>query len=255
MNENISPLLNRAVTILDCFTVAHPSLGVREVARKTGYSPSAVGRLMHDLCELGLLTQDLQTREYSLGARALSWAGVFNASFELPRIAKPEMQRLHAETEETISLYIREGTDRVCIEQFESPKNVRIIAYLGRKLPLYAGSAGKVLLAFLDEKSQKEVLSAMQLQQLTPFTITDPVKLIAELEQIKQQGYAVSKGEWLADASGVAAPIFNHKNQIIAALTISGPSQRFSDSVIQAYIKNITKSAMKISNLSGWQQD
>jgi IclR family transcriptional regulator, KDG regulon repressor len=247
-----SPILQKAVAILDCFTHETPSLGVRQAARKTGLSPSAAGRLMQSLRELGILNQDANTQQYALGSRVLTWAGVYSAALDVRSIALPAMQELHRDTLETISLYVLEGSERVCVERLESPQNVRIVARLGRRLPLYAGSAGKVFLAFMPAWKRDEILASTELVPLTPHTICDKEMLLKELETIRRQGYAVSTGEWLVDASGVAAPVFDQGGSISAALTISGPAQRFTPERIEEYGRMVTRVAREVSNEMGF---
>jgi DNA-binding IclR family transcriptional regulator len=235
--------MERAVSILDCFTLEEPVLGVREAARKAQLSSSTAGRLMAALKENGILIQDSETKAYMIGSKVLAWAEVYSANSDVRSIALPVMVGLQEQTRETISLYVMEGNDRVCVERLESPETVRIVARVGRRIPLYAGSAGKVFLAFIPESRRKELFEAIKLLPLTPRTITDMDQLLLNLERIRESGYAVSEGEWKLEASGVAAPIFNRHSQIAAALTVSGPSQRFTQEKIQE-IADVVKAAV-----------
>ena len=249
-----SHILYHAVMILDCFSQEQPELGVREVARMADLSSSAAGRLMLSMKGLGILNQNPRTKTYSLGSRVLTWAGVYLTNSDIRITALPYLQELHQSTQETISLYILDGSDRVCIERLESPQNVRIVARLGRRLPLYAGSAGKVFLAFMKPEQCERILTATPLVPLTSKTIVDLSALQLELEKIRIEGYAVSRGEWLLDASGVAAPIYDATGEIAAVLTISGPSQRFTDEVIARYAQVVTSQALQISLSLGYRQ-
>jgi IclR family KDG regulon transcriptional repressor len=253
MQTDKAQTLHRVIAIMDCFTLEHPVLGVREVARLVHLSSSTSGRLMASLKNLGFLSQNPQTHNYSLGARVLTWAGVYSATLDIRVTALGAIEELHRATRETISLYILEGDERVCVERMESPENVRIVARLGRRLPLYAGSAGKVFLAFLPEQRREEILATVPLVPLTPNTIVEPMALRRELECIRTQGYAVSRGEWTQDASGVAAPIFDITGSIAAALTISGPSQRFTREAFAKYIPEVTQVAGIISRDLGYR--
>ncbi len=245
--------LNRTVKILDCFTHEHPEMGVREVARRIDLSSSATGRLMAAMKEMGMLSQNPSTRVYSLGPRVLTWAGTYLSTSDIRNIALPFLQDLHQKTEETISLYILDGHERVCIERLESTQNVRFVApRVGRHLPLHAGSAGKVLLAYLPDQLREEILSASHLERLTEKTIVNLKVLRDELVEIREHGYAVSDGEWILDASGIAAPIFDRTTEITAALTISGPTQRFTPENITVYIGCIQQAAKSISRELGY---
>lgn len=244
--------LERLVAIMDCFTLDEPVLGVREVSRKTGLPHSTAGRLMAHMKVLGMLAQDLETQAYTIGVKPLAWAGIYTVTSDLRSVSLPVMVRLQQNTRETISLYVLEGNERVCVERLESPEAVRIVARIGRRIPLHAGSAGKVFLAFLPEERRQEVLAGAHLTPMTPRTITDRDVLQAELVKIRKRGYAVSQGEWILEASGVAAPIFDLSGRIHGALTISGPAQRFSEEKFKEMIALVKSGAEEISRELGY---
>ncbi|MBI9044808.1 MAG: IclR family transcriptional regulator [Anaerolineaceae bacterium] len=247
--------LKRAFAIIDCFSLQHSELGVREVARKLDISSSTAGRLMASLKDLGVLRQDSSTHLYSLGGKVLAWAGVYSSSLDIRASALAIIGELHKNTDETVSLYILEGNERLCVERRESHHSVRIVQRVGRRLPLYAGSAGKVFLAFLPDERRNQILDQTDWKAYTENTITERGKLLIELEKIRQQNYAVSIGEWILEASGVAAPVFNQQGEIEAALTISGPAQRFTNESISKYIKEVTHMAGRISFEMGYNQN
>jgi len=240
--------------ILECFSQDRPVLGVREVSRLICVPSSAAGRLMTAMKELGILTQNPTTKTYSIGPRVLTWAGTYLSTSDIRNFAFPFLESLHASTLETISLYILDGNERVCIERLESTRNVRFVApRVARHLPLHAGSAGKVMLAYLPEWRQDEILDNRALERLTEKTIVDPARMRNELAQIRQQGFAVSNGEWILDASGIAAPIFDRGGEVVAALTISGPTQRFTDEIVPDYVLQVVRVATAISNGLGYR--
>jgi IclR family transcriptional regulator, KDG regulon repressor len=253
MYEEKSQSLSRVVKILDSFSIEKPELGVREVARTINLSTSVTGRLMIAMKEMGILSQNSSTKLYSVGTRPLVWAGVFLANCDVRSIALPYMEELHQITRETISLYILDGNERVCVERLESTQNVRIVARIGRRLPLYAGSAGKAFLAYLSAARQEEIINSIELIPYTPNTIVDKNQLMQELEKIHHQGYSVSHGEWMAEASGVAAPVFDRNSQVTAVITISGPSQRFGEETMKSCIALVVDVAEKLSNALGFR--
>jgi len=251
MKPDKAQTLIKAVNILECFSPEKPELGVREVARMIELSSSATGRLMLAMKDLGILNQNPSTKTYSIGARSLAWAGIYLSTCDIRVVAMPYMEELHQSTRETISLYILDGTERVCVERLESPQNVRIVARIGRRLPLYAGSAGKAFLAFLNEDRREEIIQAIELKPFTPDTIQDKTELRSQLVGIRLQGFAVSHGEWTPEATGLAAPIFGQRDELTAVITISGPSQRFNDDVVREYGLILKNAAQKISSSMG----
>lgn len=244
--------LDRAFQILDCFSLEDYELGVREVARLTNLSTSVCGRLMAGMKNWGVLVQNNVTKGYSIGPKPLRWAEIYSANLDIRNVAFPFINELLLRSKETISLYILDNDERLCIERMESAQNVRIVARIGRRLPLFAGSAGKVLLAFLPYQKQEEIIQKTEFKPFTEHTITNPQELRRELIKIKKQGYAYSNGEWVSDAAGVAAPIFDHKGDVIAAITISGPSNRFTPDAVKTHIINVLHFADLISRELGY---
>ena len=245
--------LQRAFRLLDCFTQDSPDLGVREIARMVNLSSSTTGRLLAAMKEAGILSQNPKTRTYLLGPKVLLWAGIYSNTLDIRLRALRYLQELRHTTQETVTLYILDAYDRVCVERMESPHNVRITSRIGQRLPLYAGSAGKAMLAFLPLARREELLHSTDLVPLTGKTIVDPDRLRLEIEQVRKDGYAVSRGEWLVDASEVAAPVFDQNGDVIAAVTVSGPAQRFTDEAIAHHIPSILTAAALISKELGYQ--
>jgi DNA-binding IclR family transcriptional regulator len=252
-DNNTMQAIDRIVSILDCFTQSHPQLGVREISRKIGLPTSTTGRILLDMKESGLLSQNMDTQMYQLGGRLLSWAGVYTATLDVRSIAMPAMHKLHQDTNETISLYILEGNQRLCVERLESTNNVRIVARIGRLLPLYAGSAGKVFLAYLPDESRDRILDETEFTPFTPNTIINRNNLLEEINKIRETGYALSHGEWLQEASGIAAPIFDQSRGIAAAISISGPTQRFTPENNKVYCEKLLSAAKDISANLGYR--
>ena len=245
--------IDRIVSILDCFSQSHPQLGVREISRKIGLPSSTTGRILVDMKDSGLLSQNADNQMYQLGGRLLSWAGVYTATLDVRSIAMPSLHKLHHDTNETISLYILEGNERLCVERLESTNSVRIVARIGRHLPLYAGSAGKVFLAYLPEYHRDQILDETELTPFTPNTITDRKKLMREVKKTREKGFAISNGEWLQEASGIAAPIFDQSRGIAATISISGPTQRFTPENIAVYSEKLHHAASEISANLGYR--
>lgn len=245
-------MLDRTVSILDSFSLDRPVMGVRDVARATGLSSSTAGRIMAYLKGLGILNQDPDTLAYMMGSKPLAWAGIYTVTSDVRSLALPIMVKLQEQTRETISLYVLEGDERVCVERLESPQTVRIVARIGRRIPLYAGSAGKVFLAFLPDARREEILKKTKLVPMTEKTISSLDELEANLQKIRKQGYAISRGEWILDAAGVAGPIFDLRGQICAALTISGPTQRITSERMLEIARLVKAGAAEISTELGY---
>ena len=246
--------LTRAVAILDCFQPDQPELGVREIARQLDLPPSTVGRLLTTMHSHGILSQNPATRRYLLGSKVLMWSSVYMNRLDLARVARPALEELHRLTQETVSIYMLDGSERMCLEMIASPQRVRVVIRQGERMPLHAGSAGKALLAFMSPESVKQVVSE-PLERMTPNTITNRKVLLKELEHIRACGYATSHGERFGDALGLAAPIFDSSGAVVAALNVAGPNMRFTDAEVEKFAPEIMQLAMQISQALGYQGD
>jgi IclR family transcriptional regulator, KDG regulon repressor len=244
--------IDRAIAILDYFSAKHPEAGVREIARHLKLHPSTVGRMLATLTSLDILIQDDLTHRYKLGSKVLKWGAVYLGNLNLQNEARPFMQVFREKTNETVSLYIPSGNERVLIERIDSTHFLRVITQVGERMPLYAGASGKIFLAFLPVEKREEVLETKRLERLTAQTIVNIEDLRKELSLIRKRGYAVSHGERVEGVSSVSAPIFNFRNQVIGAISISGPTGRFSAERINEFIEPLIKATQQISFAMGY---
>jgi DNA-binding IclR family transcriptional regulator len=126
-------------------------------------------------------------------------------------LARPVLRELVLTTGESATFYIREGQERVVLAREEGTDAIRFSVQVGQRMDLHAGAAGKVLLAYLSETERNIILTSKPLPKRTSATITNPNALIAELNKVKQNGYAISKGERNPDSFSLAAPVFEKK--------------------------------------------
>lgn len=243
--------LSRAIAILDCFTVENPQLGVREIARQINMSASTVGRLLASLNTLDLLSQDPSSRLYRLGPKVMAYSMVYTVSLDIRASARPMLEELYRLTNETVSLYVLAGGQRICADCIESSERLRVVVHAGEHMPLHAGSSGKALLAFMPSEDIDRILSK-PLEKMTPRTITEKESLLRELAEIRKKGFATSHGERFEEVIGVAAPVFDSTGAVVAALNIAGPSMRFTDQSVTKYHPQLIKSANQLSRLLGY---
>lgn len=239
--------VEKAISILNCFTSERKILSVKDMSRLTGLSISTTSRLLSTLKESGCVEKIQKNKKYQLGYRIYLWGKAIQNQINLVSIANPIMEELRDECGEEIALYIIEDNRRVCVERIESIHEIAKYGAVGTYYPIHAGAAGKVLLAFLSKDEQNEMLDKLFLEKVTFKTITDIDALKKSLNRIKKRGYAISHGEAIPDAFSVTAPIFNDKHQIVASISISGPEFRLTKNKTNNYVEKILVSAKKIS--------
>lgn len=216
-------VLGKARDLLDCFSIAEPVLGFGELRRRAHLPPSTCARLVSSLTELGLLER--QGAVYRPGPRLVRWAEARLAvAPSLQQVAQSWLEELRDRTDETARLYVRDGLVRVCVAAAETRQPVGRAVRVGEVLPLYAGAAGKVFLAFDPQVDLGSAIS--QAGRLTPATIVDQGAWDRELARIRSAGYAASFGEREAETAAVAAPVRGASGNVVAALGIGAPRYR-----------------------------
>ena len=156
------------------------------------------------------------------------------------------MLRLRDQLKETVNLYIKDGEHRVCIQQYESLQSVKHMVQIGQRLPLTVGASGKILLAY---ESRKFIEEMMEKQVM----VKSKLALLSELNEITIENYAISIEEREKGTSAAAAPIFDINGEVIAALSVSGPAQRFNPKKIENLKTILVASALEISNNLGYK--
>lgn len=236
--------VERALDILLCFSGTEMELGLSEIAKKVGLHKSTVHRLLASLESKGFIRRHPQTDKYRLGWTILELVSNVYQSDDLASIVVPEMTRLRDEVGETISLYIRIGKERIRTQAVESNQPVRRVANIGQRLPLYVGASGKILLAWSDPAIVQDVMN-------DPAWPKDLSKrdFKEALAKTRENGFAVSIEEREPGAAAVAVPIFGRDKQIVAALSVSGPVDRFSEEAVERFVPAAQRTARLIGKM------
>ncbi|WP_274362989.1 IclR family transcriptional regulator [Paenibacillus thermotolerans] len=236
--------VERALDILLVFT-EHNSLGLTEIADKVGLHKSTVHRLLASLEGKGFLERDAVTEKYRLGFRIWELSAQLAAQTDDPGILLlPEMERLRDLVGETVSLYIREGNERVRIQAVQSNQAIRRVAPVGVRLPLYVGASSKVLLALADDEVRDRIMS----DPSWPASI-DRGGFLSQLADIRRTGYATSVEEREPGAAAVSAPIMSSGGRLVAALAVSGPSNRLHAEKMKEIAPQVIESARRMGKM------
>ena len=234
MNDDPRKVIGSVERALDVLLLMANSdraeLGVTEIASELGLSKAVVHRILTTLVSKGFLESGL-SRRYRLGASSLSIGISYLDRIDIRDLARPVLTRLSASTSETATLSVRNGWERMYIDQVTPDREVKMTVALGRSFPLHAGSSSKAFLAFLPVEEQERYLAEHGLSALTDRTIVDADALRAELALVRERGFAVSEGERQAGAGSIAAPVFNHHGETAAVISLCGPLERFIDEI------------------------
>lgn len=243
--------LKNALRVLESFSVDVPEKGVTEIAQETGLGKSTVHRVLTTLEEAGYVRKDETTRRYRLGLSVLSLGGVLISNLEIYREAQHLLEAFANRFDEAVHLAVLEDYHTVYISKIESTHPVRILTHLGRKNPIHCTSSGKVILAFQDDEMVEEIISR-GLEGFTPTTVTDGEQLRADLVDIRSLGYAISHGEMRVGVSSIAVPVRDYTRQVVGAVTVVGPTQRFTPTKVQALTKQLQSVGHEVSTRLGY---
>jgi IclR family KDG regulon transcriptional repressor len=238
-----------ACLVLDTFLENHAQ-SLSEVTKRTGLNKGKVFRILATLEECRFLRR-LPSGDYWLHVHFLEFGRQIMEKLDIVEVSKPILDWLVKETGESAFVSIIDGTEALCVATQESPQRIRLSAEVGRRLPLYAGATPIILLAFASDEERRELLSKIELKPLTPETITDKNKLIMYLDKIREQGFVVTGEDLDAGARGVAAPIRDLDNQVVASLSVSGVTSRFTEERVSCYVQLVLEGAARISEALG----
>jgi DNA-binding IclR family transcriptional regulator len=212
--------VERALSILECFTADQPDLGLADLARATGLYKSTILRLAVSLEKFGLLQRAADGR-FRLGAGALRLGSAYRHGCDLAHVLRPELRALSDATGETASFYVCDGENRLCLYRSEPARAIRHAVTEGATMPLTYGASGKILRAYSDQAAKADA-------------------------QILQDGYAISRGERDPDVAAISVPLFAPDGSLVGALALSGPLSRFDDVHTARFVKALRQSQTRL---------
>ena len=254
-----SQSLERGLAILGCFTPKRPVLGIADIADDLGMSRSTTHRYVITLLALGFLEQGA-SRKYRLGLRVTDLGMSALNSTGLREHAHPYLEELCQRTSYTASLAVLDGPEIVYVDRARSLRRGQNENDLGlapgSRLPAYCTAMGKVLLANLPEKEQREVLASMKLTKRGPNTITSKDTLLDELEEVREESFAVNDEELEPELHSIAVPVRNEARDVVAAVSLAAPTSTISLSeLVDALSPHLVSTADRISARLGYRRD
>jgi DNA-binding IclR family transcriptional regulator len=244
--------LNKALDIIDAVSKLG-SAGIREISSKTGFPPATTHRIAATLVKRRFFNQDPVTKTYSLSLRFLELGTQVQQQFDLPTIARPHLQKLMSETGQSANLAIRDGDSVVYLDQVQNDNSMlKIFTRLGTRAPLYSTGVGKMLLSQWSKSDLDSYLTRTHLISYTSHTLVSRTQIIKELEQISARGFAVDNEEMEEGVRCVAALVFDHRQQIAAAVSISGAAMRITADRIEYFGDTVKRCALDLSHDLGF---
>lgn len=245
--------LDKGLALLDIVAGATDSISLTEAWDQFGGDKATVFRLLSTLQRRGYVTQDPDTKKYSLGSKGLELSGVFYRGLHLPRLARPYLSELARATGETCHLgYLGRGVV-VFIDRIASEQPLTVSSNVGGQEPLHCTALGKALLAHQSAEYVEHFLRTQPLTQYTPQTIVDKMRLVQEFENVRRDGVAFDDEEYQVGVRCIAAPVFNALGAVLGSIGISGPSSRLTKERVKQRARTVRHIAQSLSGSLGFK--
>jgi len=243
-------VLRNGIAVLRAFSVERPLLGVSEIAATVGLHKSTVSRILATLESEDLVERDAVTRRFRLGLGVIGMAGPLLADLDVRRVAYPVLLELSRRTGETAALMVWDGGEAVCVEQVPSQHQVKHTTPLGTRYNTAASSSVQVFLARLEPFAVRSLLmkGTIDLPGLSEATLD---AYLVRLQDVAERGYAANYGETSLEEVGVAAPVLDHRGEMVAAVLLSAPRFRISTEQLGVLQVAVREAAAQVSSRLG----
>ena len=253
MEKKIIQSIDRALQVLELFSLEKPEWGITEISKALNIYKSNVHNILTTLSEKSFVKKDAKTNKYKLGIKFFELGSVVIKNMDLRKIAHPYMEKLLKEFNETAHLGILVEGEILSIEQEESGQSLSPRIFIGKRAPLHCTGVGKAIMAYLPKDKFSFTIKEMGLIRYTENTITNKEELEKELEKIREQGYAVDNMEHEEGVRCVAGPIRDYTGKVSASLSVSGPAFRINENNIPNIAKKVKEYCDCISEEMGYK--
>ncbi|MBT3766923.1 MAG: IclR family transcriptional regulator [Rhodospirillaceae bacterium] len=234
--------VERAISVLVAVCQSDSPMGLTEISRGAGLDKATTLRLLTTLGNADMVRQEGESRCYLPGA------GIYNFwPSDIRSICHPHLQALLGKTQETVCLITPRGNQRVCRDSLEPDRDLRIVAPVGREIPIFMGASGRAMMAFMPEAQRDRILDQVAFKAMTAKSVTDRDAYIRELDEVRQCGYAFNVGEVAIDTSAIAAPVFDGLGNVVAAVVLRAPDTRLPKMKISSIVREVVNTARDIS--------
>lgn len=237
--------LEKALDLLDYLERAGIPTGVRAIETETGIPKATAQRLLDVLETRGFVRK--HNGKYSLWVGSVHLARSFLKGDGLTQVAQPILKALTEVSDETVSLYVRQGMDRIMIQRVESPHPLRFQTSVGERLPLHRGASGLVLCSKMPDEELESLFSALWPFKLADGTLITRETFFERIRSVRERGYAIGISERYEGVTSVAAPVDTKDRGIIAAISIAGPSYRMGQEKLDRLALEIRGAARELS--------
>ena len=244
----------RALQILECFTGSRTEWTLKELTQELDLPSTTIFRQLSTLVECNYLEQNPSRKSYKVGARLLQLSGAVISQADIRQNARPILERLSGVVRETVNLSTLIDHDIFYLDKVEEYRSVICHTRIGSRVPAYATSCGKAMLAYAPENVVDEYCDwLLTCPPLTDATISDPEVFRRELVEVRQRGYAMDNGEIETGLICIGAPIFDAFRHAVASVSVAGPEFRMKENQ-EMITREVMRAAGDISRFMGYHE-
>lgn len=248
--QNTIKSLDRAMEVFE-YLSDHQGKALSALASEMDQSPATVYRILITLEGRGFVEFDAEDQVWHIGPQAFVIGARFLRRTSLVERARPILRHLMEATGETANLGIEQGGHVLFVSQVETNATIRAFFAPGTLSPMHASGIGKALLAQKDSGWLNRLIAKRKLDAFTEHTLTDPVVLWADLDETRARGYSIDGEEKSLGMRCIAAPVFDHTQEAVAGISVSGPTSRIGMDQITPFGEEVVKAARMLSNAIG----
>jgi IclR family KDG regulon transcriptional repressor len=243
-----APIVKRVIEIIRLIVQEHRQFGVTHISDSLSINKSTVFGILKALQAEGYVVKDPATKKYMMGPALFELSTMIFKRTDLAALARPFLESLSDQVEETVILGARENNHLKFLEVIEARKDLKISSHVGAKIPITVGATGKVVLSFMEDNEIVNLLRDKGLPQFTEKSITDMNLFLREVAKARQQGYALDFDEYLKGTMAVAAPIRAGK-RLIGVVWVVSFTSAMDDAKVAQIIEQVTNTTKLISRL------
>lgn len=244
--------VDRVLRILQAFSQEQPERSLTELAEMLDLSPSTVHRLLSTLKAHRFVEQDGAGEKYRLGLTLFKLGAVVQRSIDLCRLSEVPLRHLARRTEETAYLIVIDNDEALCLDRVEGHHQVRVLVLdLGGRLPLNCGGGPRALLAGLPDQEIERLLQEGKLRRMTPYSITEPQQVWADIALTRERGYSLSMQDVVEGVAAIGATVRDYTGQIVGAVSIAGILPHFDEARRADLVAAVLEEARAISRSLG----
>lgn len=253
MSERSIQVIDRAFDILELLSLEKDGLGVTEIGHRVGLHKSTVHRILSAMAERGYIEKSADRGIYRIGLKLVEISSVYLNNVELKTEARPYLWDLTSKLNQPSHLAILDGTEAVYIDKVDVVNSIRLYSQIGRRIPVYCSALGKCLLSGYSDVELAEVVSRLEFTRLTAKTILDKDDFIRQVKRVRVCGWSVDDEEHEEGVRCLASPILDYRRQVIAAISITGPTAVLSKQREEEISRLVVDAAHAISRRLGYK--